>query len=291
MEASSPTIVSSLPAGSSLVILPDATIPYILIAVTLILILGVLCWIIYGLGQGTGVLSSGKVYFECTEGKCATNVYNGEKRCPDDTGQQILYDPAYETCNSRFTCEDPRTPYALLSNGGTSELGVCEPGSICRCLAKPQCPVETMVVFGLTDGSTFLQDNVSSRALFTQTPIGSQGETGAPITYDNTNTQFCAIKAYHLNRLAQGACTFLNPNQVTTTEIRQCLATNPCVIGVAAFHPMDADRFTLTATNTNAIYTTPVACVPGLRTGICGPTSVPVWNQATAEISCYNTGV
>lgn len=262
------------------------TAQVVLVAVTLLFLFGFWIWVMYGFNVNT---PANVVYLTCPKGLCPTNIYNGEKRCSQDESLSLIYDPAYETCNSRTTCESPLTPYALLPDGSTNELGACATGETCRCVSHPQCSIQTMTIFSLTNGSTYLQDPTSSRGVYQQIPLSFQGDVGSPFTYLNPNTQFCAIKAYHLNRIAPGACTFANPTAPTTQEIRTCLSLNPCMVGVLAFTPLDASTFTLTATDTRAIYTVPVACVTGQRGPLCGPTSVPVWDQSRAQLICYDT--
>lgn len=276
---------------ASIATYPPVTTEIVLVAVTLILILGFWIWVMFSMEQHPPV---GKVYLECPTGMCPTNVYNGEKRCPADPATSLPYDPAYETCNSATTCESSRTPFALLPDGSTNELGVCQGGQTCPCLPRAQCGIETMVVFSTTGGTTALQDDAVSRVLFTQVPLASQGTTGQPFTYTNPTTQFCAIKAFHLNRLAPGGCYFANSTAPTLLEVRQCMSINPCLVGVLAFRPDDANTFELSPSKTAALTTVPVGCVPGqiiAGSNVCGPTSLPVWDNTTGSIKCYDVKV
>ncbi len=263
----------------------------VLVAVTLILIIGFWICVMYSMSSNPPV---GKVYLECPAGMCPTNVFNGEKRCPSDPSTALPYDAAFETCNSAGTCESNRTPFAVLPDGSTNELGVCAAGEQCRCISKGQCPIETMVVFTTVGGNSALLSDATSRVLFTQVPLTSQGATGKPFTYDNPNNQFCAIKAFHLNRLAPGGCIFANPIAPTLREIRECMSINPCLVGVLAFHPVNANTFDLSLKNTTAIDTVPVACVPGQiigGTNVCGPTSLPVWDASKGSIMCRDVRI
>lgn len=291
-------ITTEPPVPTQTVVLPgDNTADYILVAISLILLILFWVWVMYVLRDNPPV---SQVYFQCPLGMCATNIYNGEKRCPVSSTDSVTYDASYETCNSRYTCESSLTPYALSTDGSTNSLGVCDTLNICRCLRYPQCSPETCVLFNMTNGSTYVDTTTSSRVVWTQTPLSSQGFAGSQIlTFSNPNTQTCAIKAYHLNRLSPGACIFVDPDAPTTQEVRICLQqTNPCVVGVAAFHPINVSQFVLNAQNTDAIYTIPVACVPGVRnealpagTYYCSGTSLPVWDSATASVICYDVGV
>lgn len=274
------TLQMASPVPTQTKYLPDQTAQYVLVAVSLLLIIGFWVWIMYSFKQ---TAPTAAVYLKCGKGLCATNIYNGEKRCPQNDNIALAYSPAYETCNSKTTCESTLTPYALLSDGSTNELGACESGQTCRCLAKPQCPIETMVIFQLANGDTYLRNSATSRALFVQAPISFQGNTGQPFTFDDPNTQFCAIKSYHLDRIAPGACRFAIPDNPSLSEIRSCLNANPCMVGVLAFHPANISTFNLSST---AITTVPVACVTGKP--VCPSTAISVWDRSKAALTCLD---
>lgn len=231
-----------------------------------------------------------KVYFECVSGQCATNIYNGEKRCSNEDGTVIVYDPKYEVCNSKYTCENSLTPYALLKDGSTNEKGICEQNNVCRCLTKPQCSEDNVVLFSLKGGSTQI-DNSQSRAYFDQLSKNYQSNISS-IIYTNINTEFCAIKAYHLNIISPNACFFEDENNITLDEISYCLNLNPCINGLMAFYPLDINNFKL---DNNAIYTYPVACVPSIRgdnnnvslVNFCGVNKIPVFDKKTSNVICY----
>lgn len=278
------------------IIQPDSTAQYVLVAVSMLFVIGFWCWIMWTLYKDPPAPA---VYFQCIAGECATNIYNGEKRCTNDDTSQTVYDPSYEVCNSKYTCENPRTSYALMSDGSTNELGACEANTICRCLAKPQCASDIVTVFNVVNGC-IEQDGDTSRAIFSQVPMATQGDVASTVlTFDDSNTQFCAMKAYHLNRLAPGACMLSAPGNITLAQMHKCMNDNPCMVGALAFYPLDAASFTLNSGNMDAIYSIPVACVPSVRSatndtgrlkGYCTGTQIPVWDRARAAISCYDTG-
>lgn len=264
----------------------DITPEYVLTAISLIVVLTFIVFISAGIASSPPVTP---IYLQCNPGFCPTNIYNGEKRCPVNN-EALLHDPSYETCNSKYTCDSPLTPFALRADGSTNELGICDTNSICRCVKDPQCPIETLATFTVTNGSIYLQNSGSSRVIFVQNPLDFQGDTGRPLTFNDPNTQFCAIKAYHLNRVSPGACTFLNPVSPTPSEMQECLQRNPCVVGVMAFRPNNFSDMKLSPTDTTAISEIPVTCVPGPRgvgTGCLG-TTVPVWNPVTSSVVCFN---
>ena len=265
----------------------SATFTYTIISIILIVIIVIFLFIFYRIGKDPPT-GDNAVLFQCLPGQCVTNFLTGDKTCPNGN-EMLLYDPKEEVCNSRYTCENPRTPYASLSNGGTNILGICEPGITCRCLKNPQCPSDNLVLFNLTNGS-ISQNNAGSKATFTQTSIDNQGNAGInPLSYQDPNVQFCAIKSYHLNRLSPGGCIFNNPSNITLPEIKTCLQSNPCLIGVLAFYPKDINTFNLSDLNT-----VPLACVPAhatlnnkLNSG-CGVDDIPVWDSMNSKIVCYS---
>jgi len=229
-----------------------------------------------------------KVYLECPTFECATNVNNGEKRCPLDQGTIIVYDPSYEVCNSRFNCENTQTPYALLSDGSTNSNGTCEDGKVCRCMSKPSCNTNILSVFSLKNGSTQI-NNTGSRAIFEQNIINSMGTNSNPITFSNTNTQFCTIKANHLDIISPSPCFFNNENSITVDEIKLCMNNNPCLTGIMAFIPSDINTFNL---NESSIYTYVVGCVVGEINDVnksvinyCNG-KIPVFDKITNKIQC-----
>ena len=259
---------------------------YIIIA----LIVSAIClfwvWIFYSLY--TNNLNT-KYFLVCDPGKCATSIYNGEKRCPELVTSSIAYDPSFEVCNSRFACENTTTPFALGSNGATNTFGSCDSGSICRCLNKPQCSYDTSVIFTVNGGVVGNFADASSRATIRQTP-GSYGNIGnQTLDYPESNVSFCQIKLSRISRVVPrtSQCTFetLAP---TIGQYRTCINSNPCVVGRLAFKPINVDSFSYTAQNIEQV---PVGCVPNLNGlgdegPICTGLRVPVFNSQTGGIIC-----
>jgi len=265
---------------------------YIIISVILILILLVLCGCFYYFYNES--VDNNTTYFNCPPGQCATNIYNGEKRCPQENIDQVYYDASFEVCNSKYTCESNRTPYALLASGATNPQGVCDAGNICRCLNTSQCATDIVSTFKMTNGNI----NIDKNSTFNQIPLNIQGDDGSQVfSIEDPNITFCAIKANHLNRLTPNACSFADDKNIKINEIVKCMSDNPCLVGALAFYPNNADNFVLNSTNLNAIYNVPVACVPasqprysyytinGLK-NLCNNNAVPVWNKKLGIIQC-----
>jgi hypothetical protein len=270
---------------------PDelATSTYILIAVSFILFILFWCWVFWTIFKNP---PQKKTFFQCLPGQCVTDILLGDKNCPV-ANEMLLYDPEYQVCNSKYTCENSVTPYALTSNGGTNELGVCDPGVTCKCLRFPQCPIDNIVLFNLVNlGSS------GTGSIYTQIPIENQGNAGnPPLTYNSNNTQYCAIKVIHLNRLSPGGCRFKDPENIKLSELQECFRLNPCTIGALSFYPKNVDSFHLSRDDKQALTTIPVACVPAINyTGLvnlnagCEGTTVPIYDIKNQLIKCYNTG-
>lgn len=256
--------------------------------ISVVIIFTLLFAIIYTNIYRTGIeTSNSPIYFECPTGECATVIVTGEKTCPEKDDEKVLYDPEFQVCNSRFTCESEQTPYALQPDGSTDDLGRCPEGTICRCLQKPQCSINTMSTFSLTNGSLFMRDDSSSRSLYVQRPISAQGNTGVPVNIETPGTEFCAIKAFHMDRLSPGACQFQQVSNPTLQEISDCLNLNPCMVGVMGFVPEDSEKFVF---NEDSIVSTPVTCLPGELTAdgksVCGLNKVPVWDNRLFKLIC-----
>jgi len=226
---------------------------YILIAVIIIVLCLFVFFIFYILYKSP---DSDKIYLECPINECATSLSNGEKRCPENEGTVIVYDPETEVCNSKYSCENSLTKFALLNDGSTNNSGICNEGNICRCLQKPSCPSSNLVIFSLQNGNT--QTNSSgNRVIFNQNIANMVGQNNNSITYNNSNTQFCLIKANHLDIISPNGCFFNNSSSITLDEMRNCLSSNPCLSGTIAFYPENTDNFIY---NTNTIYSIPIGC-------------------------------
>lgn len=217
----------------------------------------------------------------CAPGQCPTNIYTGEKRCPQNN-EIFSYNPKYEVCNSKFTCENKLTPYALLSDGSTDEMGICETDTICRCLNKSQCATNNLVIFKFTnDGIITQEDSIP------------QGDYSKNLNKTTMN-EYCNIKAYNLNRISPGSCYFSDISNISLQELQECLRFNPCLSGTIAFNPKNPDLFKVSESDKHMIYSIPVGCFPSLSNpdsiipmeNYCDFGFLPVWDKYTLEIKC-----
>jgi hypothetical protein len=263
----------------------DYTDEFTILSISLIIILGFWLWIIITFYYN----SPAPTYFlQCDPDKCATGIESGEKRCNTDA-TPVVYNPVYEVCNSRTTCDNDITPYAVTADGSTSLTGICDAGETCRCLRNPQCSYDTLVTFFPTAGplgNGLAAGGLSPSALLQNAP-SSQGEIGVPLTL-NSSIEYCAIRLYHADRLVPrtGECNFQSPDNPTLVEAYECIISNPCTIGQLAFRPADVDLFTF---NAETINTTPVGCVVDLTSAPkCTGGSVPVWDANVGKVKCLS---
>ncbi len=233
--------------------------PYIIALIILIIFVIFWCWVAFTV---TTEPPTGQLLIECTAGQCGTNIYNGEKRCPQNPEDIVLIDPSYEVCNSKYVCDNNKTPFALQSDGSTNSSGICEPDNICRCLSYATCSTQTTVLFQVVEGSLFSTDS-TSRFAFQQIPINTDFGVGN-VTYE-TNNSFCSIKTNYLNRLSPGSCTFsdsdYNNSNGTVYVATSCVNTNPCVRGVMAFNTSTPSNFEINGVGLTEVRNTPVTCV------------------------------
>lgn len=226
-------------------------------------------------------------YLVCEPNKCATNIYNGEKRCGINN-IPIIYNPAFEVCNSRYACDNLKTPYALRNDGSTDITGICDFETPCRCLTQAQCGYETLVTFSVTNnGINFINPTTSGNtSIINQNALQTQGYVGTPLILNDPNSEYCAIKLYNFNRAVPRTvqCNFIQPDNPTLQEAELCINSNPCTIGTLAFAPQSIDDFSFSG---SILLDVPVGCFSDLRSAApCKPFTIPVWNLATTTIVC-----
>lgn len=269
---------------------------YLVIGIILFFILAVCCVLMYYTCvyfKQTNINSN--VVGACQPGQCSTIIATGEKNCPINPGDFVLYDPTIQTCNTQYGCEDSRTPYALQTDGSVNIFGACEQGIECRCLSNPTCPQDILVLFNMVNGTIYQENPDTSRFTFQQ--ISMLNDAGTIGSYSNPSSQFCTIKANHLDRVSPSACIFADHNDITIDELETCMnEVNSCVQGQIAFYPNNFDNFILNDQNLNAIYNIPVGCVQisnqvhdGHITKYCPYGSIPVYNKMIGKIVCNST--
>lgn len=217
----------------------------------------------------------------CPIGSCVTNIYNGSKICPVLETGSLIADPSFEICNSKFLCDNPLTPYALLSDGSTDNNGICQTGIACRCLRLPQCSSNIVSVFSTSNGTPY-QSFANQRITITQTLVQSPtnvtttGTLSPNFQISDPLVNFCTISNSWLNNLQPGICN--DDNIETIAGIANCQSKNPCIAGTLAFIPDNIESFTPSLYNV-----TPLSCVYGKS---CDNTHFTVWDPRVNDVTC-----
>ena len=197
----------------------------------------------------------GPIY--CEAGKCATNIFNGVKKCPK-SGEKIIYDPALEVCNSANSCDNLFTRFAVQSDGSTSLDGTCETGVECRCITRSQCPNFIVGTFKSDDGNAF-QPIDTQRISFNQGTnyknLAGNVDIDPPFQIADPSAEFCGAPFQWLQE--------------------RRLWPNGCLRGTLAFIPSNPEMFD--------VNTTPLGCVRGEP---CPEGQMAVWDRTKGEVVC-----
>jgi len=204
----------------------------------------------YNQGPEMGTLT---VYEACDLGDCPTNVYTGEKRCPQNPSIQLLYDPITEVCNPQYSCTDEATPYAINFDGSTNFSGQCEADYTCRCTSTLTTPTYIQSLFTVTNGN-ILENNpqLYNTWYLTQTASQVSGQgVNIPITYSDPSNNFYQINYSLLTYVTPSECdTIINDYIVSSTGSAaqilpgeelpitvglKCINSNPCIQGALAY--------------------------------------------------------
>ena len=220
----------------------------IIISIIVILSLSFYVWITDVSKNTTAVT---KTFLSCQVGECATNIYNGEKRCSANSAISVVYDPTFEVCNSMYSCDNTVTPYAVNTDGSTNIFGICDSDAQgnplpCRCVSTKYCATEVLnkinqIIPGTVETTGIGSSSITTPQTFYQVPYDSDG--------------LCGIKPIHLDRMSPRTkeCTFNLQDNPSPLELYRALVSNPCDVGVLAFHtsPFDIRQYA----------TLPVACL------------------------------
>ena len=197
---------------------------------------------------------------------CATDLKTGQKSCP--VQDQILVDHTIQACNPQYSCTDPRTPYALLSDGNINIQGICEEGVMCPCVSSLRCSEYTASVFAVTNGNSF-EDVSDQRIVFKQSSNVSDADP---------NLVYCQIPPQWILRSNPG-CNFLS--SITLTSIvNECIPNNPCLSGVLTLVPQQ----TLDVITEDDLQRSNLSCIKSLG---CDKGQLPVWDRDKNQVVCY----
>jgi len=247
---------------------------YVIVAISLFLILLALAYIIYLVKTSP---PKAQTMLACAPGQCITNIYNGEKICPNDTSTVLDIDPLFQTCNSPFACESNITPFALQADGSTNNFGVCEQNVECRCLQRAQCANHVTAYFQTSNGNAFT--GIASQPVVFEQITSYTDQQGvffpsAPLRLDNIATQFCEISREFIG-LSVGND---QPNLAGNRTYAKVEVNEPCLRGVLAYVPENVPDF-----NSTTILDTPLSCVQGQP---CPEGQTPFWNPNLNQVSC-----
>lgn len=276
---------------NSLVVTKSDTPRIIILGITLILVFIFWIWVIIKIYNNA---PTSTYYLQCSIGKCATNIFSGEKRCIEDNTSMVTYDPSYEVCSSRYICDNTTLPYAEQEDGSTNTTGICPNNTTCKCYDTPRCPGENIVTFSSRSGilGGGLDPNQSSSISILQTSHIVQGNVGIPLKIEDKINDFCEIRPLYLNRMVPrtGECSYSGIPDYDT--LLACIQSNPCTMGLMVFKPnnisdyefkiVDEDTGDVTA-NLNVV----VGCVAKYDTQpACESDEVPVWDNTQDSVVC-----
>lgn len=274
---------------SSVIVKPDDTETWTIIIITIVAIIVFLSIAVFYSVESFESRREDNTIVQvlCPVNQCATNIFNGEKRCPVEGGS-IISNAGLEVCNSPELCDNLKTPYAIQSDGSTSREGVCQSGVTCRCVRYPSCPEYVLATFRTASGDAYT-GTAGTRTTFTQSidsfnPVTNELNTNTPIIYDDITNTFCTVPVEWLSRSTPG-CNFIEA--VTPETITECMGyesgcggvtSKACTRGTLAFISSDSDSF-----NGSLIFQTPLACVAG---SACPCGEVAVFDTQYGQIVC-----
>nr|WIL04742.1 putative membrane protein [Cedratvirus duvanny] len=189
----------------------------------------------------------------CATNECATNIFNGEKRCPP-SGGQINLKRGIEVCNPPFSCRGS-TPYAVQEDGGTSSSGLCPPGTTCPCSRTPYCPDYVSVFFSVTGASPYENLQGTNAVVYQNTSyrdVAKQTISLAPLSLPD-DVSFCSFPPSWRERVYPRECVrgnlfYLTP-EISLFDAQRdslsCLSLPPCDRGVPVFETSTRKRFCL----------------------------------------------
>lgn len=223
----------------------------------------------------------GEAFFNCPPSYCATNIFNGEKRCPNP-GDIMAADAAIEVCNPSNRCIDSKTPFAVNSDNSTTSNTFCEEDQ-CRCLPNPQCANHIVSMFRTTDGNPY-RSLEGKRTQFSQLdtakiPHTNKFSSNTPFSFDDPLTTFCQIPIDFAFRSTPG-CVAEN-NIIDEQAIIECLDQNtnkPCIRGVLSYLSNDPENF-----NEQKLFNTPLGCTQGIP---CDAGEIPIYDLRFGRLLC-----
>lgn len=262
---------------------------YIIVAIMILLIL--IFWVIVIIlaiwnESKTAVSTGGQVLVNCPIGQCATNIFNGEKRCPDSIDGTIVSNAGIEVCNPVDSCTHGKTPFALQNDQSVRIDGLCDEGVPCRCLSRAQCPDYIAAYFKVDKGNPY-GAVIGTRTTFRQVGESDIHYTGSatttrPLSYEDPSSEFCTIPSSWISRSTPG-CPIIGG--VTHESIYNCIndqgnTRNPCINGTLAYIMDDSSTF-----DCNSYQRIPMGCVTAEP---CPSGKIPIWDRGYKDLVCKN---
>lgn len=180
----------------------------------------------------------------CQTGYCATNIFNGIKRCPE-SDSQIEFTSGIEVCNPRFSCEG-QTPYSVQEDESTRNDGRCPEGIECRCVRTPFCPNYVSSTFTVVGGDPYTpfegkRISVVQNSGFVN--VLNVSSTIPPLQLTDNVTNFCSVPSSWLPHLwpqecQRGTLAYLTENVADFSTERDpltCVSYPACPSGTNVF--------------------------------------------------------
>lgn len=248
-----------------IIVPPDPVPAYLLGFISIILILAFVLWLLFVIKNGT----EEDVVLTCAPGQCITNIFNGLKTCPDQGNKSLVLDPEKEVCNSPFVCENPRTPFAVQSDGST-RLNICEKNVKCRCLQNAQCSTFVTATFSTDLGNPFQSPDQQKFSLQQNTDfenLAMNFTPEPPFSLKSETRDFCQIPRDWL--------PFIWPSVIDEEG-----NFGTCLKGSIAFVPEDPENFNTTEEVLNE---TLLSCVVGSP---CPEGKTPFFDTRVNKLRC-----
>lgn len=178
----------------------------------------------------------------CPTDYCATNIFNGKKRCPQKE-HSINLEPGVEVCNPPYSCEGV-TPYAILSDGSTTSTGICEEGITCSCTRIPYCADYITSYFTVVGRSPYERIEGTNAVVYQHSGYtNSAGNSVSSPPLALPENGFCSVPTSWLNNLYPPSCLvgnlfYLTPRIENFNPLRDslaCISEKPCERGISVF--------------------------------------------------------
>lgn len=207
-------------------------------------------------------------FLNCPAGYCATNLQTGQKRCPINDNNSLLYESGVEVCNPKTLCRHPPLIYAIQNDGSTNNLGLCQNNQNCPCVIKPRCNRHVVSYFKNLNND--IPTNDDSLGYYGQIPFDINNTT-----YNDPYSEFCYINTDYLTRLTPrtNLCNDIN----NINKLKACINSNPCNTGIMAVINSEIAK-------SPGPYL--VSCFRNQPNFQCASTQLPYWNETTNTLAC-----